>query len=1121
MELLLRADARTRELHDAFARREDVDGLGSLEVTALHERGARAGHHERSRRDASVLEIVHARPGERPRLGRVRRHERGSRDELAPHRAERALVEEPRAAARREHHGIDDDGNALLPRLLGELRRGAHVGLAPERANLDRADTLIGEDDARLLEERARLDRHDAPEASRRLHGVHGRDRARERAGRVDRARVREDPRAAARIEPSESEHADARHESGISASMRPRTLVCCACLWACESTEAPRADAPYAPPPESCAEVDLDAPTAFVPCSTGSGVFGRWVVDEAGLPAYDYGLDENADARASWFNTEGLDRRDHWFSFGNSRVTALATNDGPIEVTTQDRGITYLDKIDASQKNFGGGFSYLDDGEATWSSAYAWRPSGATTTRRFGMGYARSSTEFRGVKVTRTTLAPAGEADAPAVIDEVVLENDASSPKHLRHYEVWDVARRPIETNWLVSGLPLTSLPASVRAARDARNGMFDEDVTLDAQSGVLGMRRTYVASDPRPAEGDPSAFDAYPGDPYLAALVAPIDAVYTDQDVFFGAGGPSAPDAVSARLAGDGATLPKRSGLGQPRVFVVRSDIDLAPGESRTLRFAYGYAPMGAAFDVQPAWRDPQRDLLEDVRRDLAVHLPYFAARHDGPIGGGALQREMAWHASQLEASVSYRAYWDRHVVPQGSAYLYLHGADGALRDLALFAIPLVYTHASLAREELLAMTGMQYAQDGRFSYAFQGHGVLDDALGIHAQPSDLDLFFLWSIAEYVGATGDALFDATAPFWPKEAKPSAIVWDHVVASARHLFDVVGSGPHGLVRVGDGDWNDGIVFSAPDRALAIASGESVPNTQMAVAVLPRVANLIESRDATLAAEIRAHVDAWRAALPQTWNGSYFGRAYFGTDDLFHASVVDLESQVWGLIGGTAPDAKGLASVVGSTLDDPSPTGAMLAPGGQVWPAISGLLTWGYALADPPRAWSHLAKNTMAAHALAFPTIWYGIWSGPDGLDSSTGDRPGEAWYSPATPMTDFPVQNANQHAMPILALLRTCGVEASASGVVIDPHAPGDFSLATSLLDVSRRGQVIAGFYRPTTTPRTIEVRAPSGHAILGATMNGDPIAVPAGATSVTLTASVASTSFTVMTSY
>ena len=831
--------------------------------------------------------------------------------------------------------------------------------------------------------------------------------------------------------------------------------------LAACEANQVPIGDPPWIPPPEQCLDPNIDGPDAFVACSTGSGIFGRWTIDDGALPAYEYHLDENADARASWFNTEKLDRRDHWFSFGNQRVTALATNDGPIEITMQDRGITYLDKIDHDHGNHGGGFSYVDDGDATWSTAYAWRPHGAKTSRLFGMGYARQVTDYDGIRVTRTTYAPPG--DVPAVIDEVILENTGYVAKHVRHYEVWDVARRPIETNWIVSGLPLTSVPEAAREARDARNGMFDEDVAL--AGNILGLRRTWTSTNTQPAIDTPNAMDAYPVDPFLAAMDAPIDAVYTDQDAFFGAGGAIAPDAVTARANGDGATLPKRNGLGQPRVFVMRSDLDLAPGTSRALRFAYGFAPMGQPFVPPPP------ATLGDVRADLRKHLVYFAAKD-----AGALQREMAWHASQLEASVTWREYWGHHIVPQGSAYLYLHGADGALRDLALFAIPLTYSHPELAREELLAMAGMQFADDGRFSYAFQGHGVLDDALGIHAKPSDLDLFFLWALAEYLGATGDPLLDATAPFYPKEAKPSALVWDHVVASARHLFDVVGSGPHGLVRVGDGDWNDGIVFSAPDRNLAIQSGESVPNTQMAVAILPRVADVIESRDASLASEIRAHVDAWRAALPQTWAGSFFGRAYFGTDDLFQKDAINLESQVWALIGGTLTDdqRKTLVDTIATQLDDPSTTGAMLGEGGQVWPAISGLLTWGYALSDKTRAWSHLAKNTMAAHALAFPSLWYGIWSGPDGLRSDTG----EAWYSAATPMTDFPVQNANQHAMPILALLRVCGVEASATGVVIDPHAPGDFSIKTPLLDLERKGQLVTGTYRPTTTPRTIEVR-------------------------------------------
>lgn len=340
-------------------------------------------------------------------------------------------------------------------------------------------------------------------------------------------------------------------------------------------------------------------------------------------------------------------------------------------------------------------------------------------------------------------------------------------------------------------------------------------------------------------------------------------------------------------------------------------------------------------------------------------------------------------------------------------------------------------------------------------------------------------------------------------APYWPKEAQPDAVVLDHVKDSVRHLFDDVGTGPHGLVRMGDGDWSDGIAFEAPNRQLALSQGESVPNTQMAVAVLPRVAELLDAREPALAAEIRAKVEALRAALFPTWTGSFFGRAYFGDDKLAYADTINLESQVWALIGGSfqAPEQRAtLVQAIGTKLDNPSPIGATLGPGGQVWPAISGLLSWGYAASNPERAWSHLARNTMSAHAVAWPSLWYGIWSGPDGLQTA-GDRAGQTWFSPATPMVDFPVLNNNAHAMPLFALLRVVGVEADAGGLVLTPHLVGhSFSMQTEILNLSQRGNTLAGAYRiPFNVDRTITVHAPPGYTIASAKLDGQDVPVTA----------------------
>lgn len=858
--------------------------------------------------------------------------------------------------------------------------------------------------------------------------------------------------------------------------------------------------DPPYVPPPEACSAPSLDQPTRFVPCSTGGGIFGAWTVDADGLPAYDYGLDQNADERAKWDNTEEQDRRYHWASFGNERVTAMASNDGWIELTTQDRGVTYLDKVDESANAFGGGFSFVDDGDATWTTAYKWRPKGSRTTRRFGMGYAESSMLHRGVSVARKTYAPAG--DEPFVIDEVTLENTGDAPRTLRHYEYWDVRRRPIEIEWLVSGKTFQIAPKTVADHRDERNAMFDETMTWDPGARLLGLRRSHaLGASPAPLAPElASPIDFHPGDPFLAALAGDVADVYTDDASFFGDGGAAKPRAVATRAPGElanGASVDvaKRSGKGEPRMFAMRSDLTLAPHEKKTLRFAYGYTKMASAWPALGRYTDLARSPRDEARADLQKHLLYFTSDRD-PF----LHRELAWHASQIEASVGYREYWGRHVVPQGSAYLYLHGADGALRDTALFAMPLVYTHPELAKEQLSLAMGLAFATDSRFSYAFQGHGMLDDALGLHSRPSDLDLFYLLAMIEYLGATGDGAFLAERiSYYPRAPQNEATVLDHMRRAVTHLFDGVGFGEHGLLRIGTGDWSDGIVATSPNRELAMQKGESVPNSQMALAVLPHVATLLDvpGRDPALAKRIRDALDPLARAVETTWSGEQYGRAYFGDGVLHGAKGVDLESQVWSLLAPTA-HAEAVASTVASKLDDRSKVGAPLTPGGQVWPAISQLLTWGYARLDDERAWSHLARNSLAARAQAHPDVWFHVWSGPDGANA----RDGRTWSSPVTPMTDFPTMNNNVHAMAMLGALRVAGLEARPTGLAVFPHVPSrNLALRTALVDLDLSPARLRVVWRAKpNVPRTIALTPPRGLRLVTVRVDGAAVTCSGG---------------------
>ncbi len=64
----------------------------------------------------------------------------------------------------------------------------------------------------------------------------------------------------------------------------------------------------------------------------------------------------------------------------------------------------------------------------------------------------------------------------------------------------------------------------------------------------------------------------------------------------------------------------------------------------------------------------------------------------------------------------------------------------------------------------------------------------------------------------------------------------------EHVRFALKHLFDMIGIGENGLIRVRTGDWSDSIVLetAVSDGLFGVAyqnskaHGESIPNSQMA-----------------------------------------------------------------------------------------------------------------------------------------------------------------------------------------------------------------------------------------------------------------------------------------------
>ena len=787
--------------------------------------------------------------------------------------------------------------------------------------------------------------------------------------------------------------------------------LLCCALVAGCG------ARAPVTDCVDDAASYDVagsEPLTTFHVAPGGAGRFGRWVVGPTGLPEYAYTLDELHDPAAGWTLSDGSTRHDHWHLVANGRIQAAVANDGYVQVLAEERGPELLDRFDPASGNFGGGYSIVDGvGDAPWSSAYAWRPADAQAARAFGVGYARNVTCRRELRVTHTLSAPPG--DRPFVVDEVELANRTGAPLSFTHYEVWDVNRHFLDEELADSGALNPGGPALVDATRAALDAKFTTSAGGDALHARIRNRLTDASA--APALDAPAAEDLYPPDIFLATLDGGADRFITDGAAFWGPHG--APDRPGDLAAG---ALAPTGGLGQPGILVAERSVTVPPHQATTLRYAFGNVAEDAPL---PDLGAAELDRGLEARRAALVYVD---------AGDDALQREMAWHAYYLDDMGGRSDYFEHAVVNQGSAYYYLQGLDGAVRDFVFSAAALTYVDPARARETLLTCARMRRAADGALVYATSGFGELT-GVGIHEQPSDLDLFFWWGVAEYVFATGDrSLLDDVEPYWPKGAAAPQPLSEHLRVAARHLLDVVGVGAHGLIRVGDGDWDDGIVQYAKNRDTAIKSGESVANTAMAVLVAPWAAALLQPTSPATADELRAFAAGQAQALDAQFTGRWYRRAWLGPDEPFGDDAIFALPNAFALAADAAPAdrAAELVTQMKTLLEDPSTTGleqSSLYSGTN--PAITALAVWGYAHAAPERAWAALRAMTMATKADAYPDLWYGIWSGPDAqYTSAEPAQAGQTWSSLATAMTDFPVMNSNQHAGPLLALWRAAGIE-------------------------------------------------------------------------------------------
>ena len=795
-------------------------------------------------------------------------------------------------------------------------------------------------------------------------------------------------------------------------------------------------------------APLSADHTRADVRSRYGSGSFGRWIVDGFGLPAYRYDVDEQTAARARQPELDGASAAQH--ELGNDHIVAAAYNDGYTQFWSQDRLAQWANRYEPDRRHYAGGYGYLNVNGRVISTLYLDRPAGGTFRRVFGVGYYERRLRADGLAVREDVYPPFG--NDPLLLHDVTITNATSHAQRVSWFEYWDVN------------------PYDQTAARQRGLGRPRWNPALRS----LSVAQAADDGDHRPLSI------------FAAALRGRVHGFETSVGGFFGRGSRGSPAAVAADRLRDGIAKPAPSGVGGSTLFAFRAPIRLRPGQSVTLRYAYGMAHPGAIAGL--------------VRKYRAARDPFAASEHAWErwlprASFGArwrwVARELQWDAYLLRAASVYEEVCGYHTITQGGYYQYSSGLNLGSRSWLHYLLPMVYADPAMAREILRYSVSLQSERGGDIPY---GTGPLCTLFNKLGTSDDLDFWLLLAAAEYgLGSRDVSFFSERIPFYDTHRRVS--IWEHLKIAFRHQESL--RGPHGGYLAGtNGDWSD---FSA--TFLHMTESMLVP-AQLAYAY-PRLAALADLRgDHHFAAQLRARARQLLAVVRRDWTGRWYLRGYAGLKPIGVGAIFG-EPQPWAVLAGapTAPRAGVLVHNIRrfltgigapAVVDGPAKIGSAISPAardpgvteaptggsatldgasqyvGGVWFDVDGWLTWALGTLDgvvpdaAGYAWSEYTRDTLAAHAHAFPRHWDGTISIDDACNAFYAHDPARC----GIPLyNSYEGQITEQPTWMVMNAVHLAGVQAVEHGFVIRPVLRR-FSLRLPEVGVARGARVLRGYF-------------------------------------------------------
>ena len=247
-------------------------------------------------------------------------------------------------------------------------------------------------------------------------------------------------------------------------------------------------------------------------------------------------------------------------------------------------------------------------------------------------------------------------------------------------------------------------------------------------------------------------------------------------------------------------------------------------------------------------------------------------------------------------------------------GRASMYQSGGAWGFRDQLQDVTNLILIAPARARRHILACCERQFKEGDVLHWWHDGPA---GPKGVRTRCSDDLIWLAWALCEYVEKTGDtAIADETAPwlegaplakgereryFAPALTQERSPVLDH----ARRALDLAlerGCGPHGLLRTGSGDWNDGM-----DKV----GGESQWLTWFFIHVARRFAALLKRLDRPGGERYDQAAEQLAQASERSWNGAWYLRGWWDDGAPLggagaSACAIDSVAQSWASFSGAA-----------------------------------------------------------------------------------------------------------------------------------------------------------------------------------------------------------------------